>query len=157
MQKRDNLIPQTFLPLHESGRARERGATGSFSTRRCRTKRSALLFIPSLPIPAAVASRPSVFCLGRRGQSIFHVDCLTSTKRTTEQSPMEGRDESEEGEEGRGAHHCIIRLNRLEKNKYKVCQASFLPTPHRARRSVSPTTGRQAGRASGPSVSPSAP
>ena len=60
---------------------------------------------------------------------------------------MEGRDESEEGEEGRGAHHCIIRLNRLEKNKYKVCQASFLPTPHRARQSVSPTTGRQAGQA----------
>ena len=41
---------------------------------------------------------------------------------------MEGRGGTEKGGERRGAHDCISRLNRLKKNKYKVCQASFLPT-----------------------------
>ena len=97
-KKRDNLIPETFLPLQESGRGRE--TTGSFSMRA--VEQSFLHSSSFPPHSGGRGRRPSVFCLGRRGQSIFHVNCLTSTKGTMEQPPMEGRARTDGERRGEG-------------------------------------------------------
>ena len=106
----------------------------------------------SLPIPAV---GPSVRLLSRSPGSVNFPRRLLDLDEKNDGTVSNGgerRVRGRRGREGRGAHDCIIRLNRLEKNKYKVCQASFLPTPHRARPPVSPTTGRQAGPANPRSV-----
>ena len=137
------------MPLQESGRGRE--TTGSFSMR---AVEQSFLHSSSFPPHSERRSRsrsPSVCLLSRSPGSVNFPRKLPDLDERNDGTVSNGG-ESTDGrrEEGRGAHDCIIRLNRRRKNKYKVCQASFLPTPLRA--SVRPATGRYGRRFLGQSM-----
>ena len=108
MQKRDNLIPETFLPLHarererEGDRETERETTGSFSMRSCRTKLSALLFIPSLPPSLPIPALRSVCLLSRSPGSVNFPRKLPDLDERNEGTVSDGgerRDGERRGEE----------------------------------------------------------